>query len=135
MIKKIVPDPPHFCRVAEAGDSPSVEQFSDSALAPENTTRLLDSLTFTRSRPVSPESPSKPSLFAIQQGVSAHDALAHVSRLLEIAELNGDELSLHTDPFERALFWSMLHSVEMARAVVDALLDGAPATDLNTPNS
>ncbi|SDT25357.1 hypothetical protein SAMN05216598_4650 [Pseudomonas asplenii] len=118
MTKKLTPDPP-----------PAHDAANDFAPCE------LEPLTFTRAKPVSSESPGKPSLFAIQQGVNAHEALAHVSRLLESAQLNGDELSLHTDPFERALFWSMLHSVEMARAVVDALLDGAPATDLNTPNS
>ena len=116
MTKKIVPDPPPTNRAFDTDNRAS-------------TTRLLDSLTFTRFRPVAPESRDKPSLFAIQQGVSAYDALAHVSRLLETAELNGDELSLHTDPFERALFWSMLHSVEMARAVVEALLDVVPVAN------
>ena len=57
--------------------------------------------------------------------MSAQDALTYVSNLLETAELNGDEISLHTNPVERALFWGILHSVEVARAVVDALLEGA----------
>ncbi|NWA28181.1 hypothetical protein HX866_25135, partial [Pseudomonas gingeri] len=82
-------------------------------------------LAFTCAKPVIPEAPYKPTLFAIQPGVTAQDALVYVSNLLETAELNGDEISLHTNPVERALFWSMLHSVEVARAVVDALLEGA----------
>ncbi|WP_017902086.1 hypothetical protein [Pseudomonas asplenii] len=100
MTKKLTPDPPSH-----------------------HDARSLDPLTFTRAKPVTPESTGRPSLFAIQPGVSAYDALTQVSRLLESALLNGDELSLHTDPFERSLFWSLLHSVEMARAVVDSLLD------------
>ncbi|MPQ68578.1 hypothetical protein [Pseudomonas sp. MWU12-2319] len=84
-----------------------------------------DTLAFTCSKPVIPEAPYKPTLFAIQPGITAQDALTYVSNLLETAELNGDEISLHTNPVERALFWGMLHSVEVARAVVDALLEGA----------
>ncbi|WP_416773193.1 hypothetical protein ACMGT0_14675 [Pseudomonas sp. RHF3.3-3] len=111
MTKKLTPDPPS-------------EHDADDSLAP---------LTVTRAKPVTAESPGKPSLFAIQPGVNAYDALTHVSRLLESAQLNGDELSLHTDPFERSLFWSLLHSVEMARAVVDSLLEGDWASGQRLP--
>jgi len=86
---------------------------------------FVQSLAFTCSKPVTPEAPYKPTLFAIQPGINAQDALTYVSNLLETAELNGDEISLHTNPVERALFWGMLHSVEVARAVVDALLEGS----------
>ncbi|WP_432443514.1 hypothetical protein [Pseudomonas batumici] len=92
---------------------------------PVSEPRLLDTLAFTCAKPVTPEAPYKPTLFAIQPGINAQDALTYVSNLLETAELNGDEISLHTNPVERALFWGMLHSVEVARAVVDALLEGA----------
>ncbi|WP_263860666.1 hypothetical protein [Pseudomonas sp. MWU13-2100] len=97
--------------------------------ASADTSRLLDTLAFTCSKPVTPEAPYKPTLFAIQPGINAQDALTYVSNLLETAELNGDEISLHTNPVERALFWGMLHSVEVARAVVDALLAGASLSD------
>ena len=95
------------------------------AVESASTPRLLDTLAFTCSKPVIPEAPYKPTLFAIQPGINAQDALTYVSNLLETAELNGDEISLHTNPVERALFWGMLHSVEVARAVVDALLEGS----------
>jgi len=135
MTKKITPDPP-FMRKAlstadrdlylrKLSDAPSNEP--ESVLA--NKPRLLDTLAFTCSKPVTPEAPYKPTLFAIQPGINAQDALTYVSNLLEIAELNGDEISLHTNPVERALFWGMLHSVEVARAVVDALLEGASPSD------
>ncbi|WP_191485979.1 hypothetical protein [Pseudomonas sp. FEN] len=103
-----------------------MRSLSNGEPEPSSTARLLDTLALTCSKPVIPEDPCKPALFAIQPGVSAQDALAYVSRLLETAELNGDEISLHTNPVERALFWGMLHSVEVARAVVDALLEGHP---------
>ncbi|WP_248804212.1 hypothetical protein [Pseudomonas sp. MWU13-2100] len=130
MAKKITPDPPIRKALSTADRAMYLRKLSDTPSsqpepAPANTHRLLDTLAFTCSKPVTPEAPYKPTLFAIQHGVSAQDALIYVSNLLETAELNGDEISLHTNPVERALFWGMLHSVEVARAVVDALLEGA----------
>ncbi|KIH82814.1 hypothetical protein [Pseudomonas batumici] len=110
-------------------DTPSNEPES----VPANTPRLLNTLAFTCSKPVTPKAPYKPTLFAIQPGINAQDALTYVSNLLETAELNGDEISLHTNPVERALFWGMLHSVEVARAVVDALLEGASPSNQLSP--
>ncbi|NWE45636.1 hypothetical protein [Pseudomonas gingeri] len=121
MVKKITPDPPPVF-----GDS--VKPMRPDAA------RLLDTLAVTLSKTVNHADPLRPTIFAIQPGVTAHDALSYVSNLLEVAELNGDEISLHTNPVERTLFWGMLHSVEMAKAVVDALLQGAPpALDDRSP--
>ncbi len=134
MTKKITPDPPPIRKALSTADrSMYLRKHSDIPSAepepvPVDTPWLLDTLAFTCSKPVIPEAPYKPTLFAIQPGVSAQDALTYVSNLLETAELNGDEISLHINPVERALFWGMLHSVEVARAVVDALLDGAYST-------
>jgi len=129
--KKITPDPPAVRKALSTADRATyLRKLSDTpSNEPEpvlaNTSRLLDTLAFTCAKPVTPEVPYKPTLFAIQPGINAQDALTYVSNLLETAELNGDEISLHTNPVERALFWGMLHSVEVARAVVDALLEGA----------
>ncbi|NWA24528.1 hypothetical protein HX866_06465 [Pseudomonas gingeri] len=131
MSKKITPDPPAMRDASSMDDrdlylrrvTDTLSNASEPSSA--NAPRLLDTLAFTCSKPVIPEAPYKPTLFAIQPGITAQDALTYVSRLLETAELNGDEISLHTNPVERALFWGMLHSVEVARAVVDALLEGA----------
>jgi len=139
MTKKITPDPPSIRKALSTADrSMYLRKLSDTPSSepepvPANTHRLLDTLAFTCSKPVIPEAPYKPTLFAIQPGVSAQDALTYVSNLLETAELNGDEISLHTNPVERALFWGMLHSVEVARAVVDSLLEGAsPSRQLSS---
>ncbi len=113
MAKKITPDPP-----------PAVSSGPVKSTRPD-ATRLLDTLTLTVSKTINYADPFRPTIFAIQPGVNAQDALIYVSKLLEVAELNGDEISLHTNPVERSLFWGMLHSVEMARAVVDALLEGS----------
>ncbi|WP_397459639.1 hypothetical protein AB3464_12725 [Pseudomonas asplenii] len=112
MVKKITPDPP------PCSADPVKPTRPDAA-------RLLDTLALTLSKTVNRADPLCPSIFAIQPGVTAHDALSYVSKLLEVAELNGDEISLHENPVERTLFWGMLHSVEMAKAVVDALLEGS----------
>ncbi|MBV6754533.1 hypothetical protein KV580_29900 [Pseudomonas chlororaphis] len=139
MAKKITPDPPFARKALSTADRAmylrklSDTPFNESEPALANTPRLLDTLAFTSSKPVIPEAPYKPTLFAIQSGITAQDALVYVSNLLETAELNGDEISLHTNPVERALFWGMLHSVEVARAVVDALLEGAsPSNQLSS---
>jgi len=137
--KKITPDPPIARNASSTADKAmylrkiSDVPSSEPEPAPANTSRLLDTLAFTCSKPVTPEAPYKPTLFAIQPGINAQDALTYVSNLLETAELNGDEISLHTNPVERALFWGMLHSVEVARAVVDALLEGARPSNQLSP--
>ncbi|KPA91578.1 hypothetical protein PF66_01861 [Pseudomonas asplenii] len=113
MVKKITPDPP------SVSNEPLESKRPDAA-------RLLDSLALTLSKTVDHSDPLCTTIFAIQSGVTAHDALSYVSKLLEVAELNGDEISLHENPVERTLFWGMLHSVEVAKAVVDALLEGSP---------
>ncbi|KIH80656.1 hypothetical protein [Pseudomonas batumici] len=139
MDKKLVPDPPTVRKAPSTADKGLyLRKLSDTPSnepepAPANTPRLLDTLAFTCSKPVIPEAPYKPTLFAIQPGINAQDALTYVSNLLETAELNGDEISLHTNPVERALFWGMLHSVEVARAVVDALLEGASPSNQLSP--
>ncbi|SDY95750.1 DUF6124 family protein [Pseudomonas sp. NFIX28] len=79
----------------------------------------FDALPATAAGPVSPDS-----LFCVRQGISAEEALVHVSLLLKCAEEVSDEITERGSGLERGLIWSMVHSVEMARAVVDALLDG-----------
>lgn len=69
-------------------------------------------------------------LFAVQAGVNGEDALLHVSLLLRCAEEEGDELT-QTSAGEWKALSSMLHSIEMARAVVDALLDSAYGRSAN----
>ncbi|WP_248769000.1 hypothetical protein [Pseudomonas sp. MWU12-2345] len=140
MTKKTISDSPLSRKAPSTVDKEkylrkvSDDPASETERVPANTPRLLDTLAFTCSKPVIPESLYKPTLFAIQPGISAQDALTYVSNLLETAELNGDEISLHINPVERALFWGMLHSVEVARAVVDALLEGSRAPDSVSPS-
>ena len=61
-------------------------------------------------------------LFATHPGIPARDALEHVSLLLKGAELNADDVSAHLSGLEAEQLWNVIHSMEMARALVDSLL-------------
>ncbi|MDP9527153.1 DUF3077 domain-containing protein [Pseudomonas protegens] len=125
-MKKIVPDPPVL--------QPSRELIT--ALEVPNKTLLQALKTEPLSTPLHEDFIATGStsfgcrdghgrpLFAVREGVSAEEALLHVSLLLKCAEETADEIT-SASGIERGLIWSMIHSVEMARAVVDALLDGA----------
>ena len=80
---------------------------------------VLKALKETVSTPISAGSP-----FIVRPGISAEEALLHVSMLLKAAEEVSDEITEQASGIERGLIWSLVHSVEMARGVVDALLDG-----------
>ncbi|MES2871729.1 MAG: hypothetical protein V4749_19400 [Pseudomonadota bacterium] len=77
----------------------------------------LDKLKPTQTQPVGPQSP-----FAVLGDVPAIAALRHVSMLLKSTEEVSDEITEYSSGIERGLIWSMVHSVEMARSLVDALL-------------
>ena len=47
-----------------------------------------------------------------------------MSMMLKSAEEVSDEITERASGIERGLIWSMLHSVEMTRSLVDALLRG-----------
>lgn len=68
------------------------------------------------------------SLFSINPGVTAQEALQQISLLLKGAELNADDISSRLNHFEAERLWSVIHNVEMARAVVDGLLAGVQPT-------
>ncbi|MFP3515952.1 DUF3077 domain-containing protein [Pseudomonas sp. SIMBA_077] len=61
-------------------------------------------------------------LFNINPGIAARDALMHVSLLLKGAELNADDISAHLSGLGAEQWWSVIHSMEMARGLVDSLL-------------
>jgi len=80
---------------------------------------LLDELEPTRPRKISPRSP-----FAVLPDIPALEALVHVSVMLKSAVEVTDEITEMASGIERGLVWSLVHSVEMARSLVDALLQG-----------
>ncbi|AZC33677.1 DUF3077 domain-containing protein [Pseudomonas chlororaphis] len=119
-MKKLVPDPP----MPLPGQFRTLEhdlatQRIRLALAANNAEpSVLASLKDTAATAVGHDS-----LFNVRHGVSAEEALVHVSLLLDCAVQVSDEISERASGVERGLIWSMIHSVEMARAVVDSLLD------------
>ncbi|MEE3633862.1 DUF3077 domain-containing protein [Pseudomonas sp. FFUP_PS_473] len=66
-------------------------------------------------------------LFSVCPGIAAHDVLVHVSLYLGCAYDTADTLLTETKTPNRNLLRSTLHSVEMAKGLVDALLDGIEA--------
>ncbi|WP_397443391.1 DUF3077 domain-containing protein [Pseudomonas chlororaphis] len=125
-MKKLVPDPPML--------SPGRERIVQLEVPNQTLRQALDSrvegeplhcaLQETGSASFGCRDGNGRPLFAVRAGVSAEEALLHVSLLLKCAEETADEIT-SASGIERGLIWSMIHSVEMARAVVDALLDGA----------
>ena len=77
----------------------------------------LDNLKPTLAHKTSPRSP-----FAVLPDVRAIEALAHGSLMLKSAEEVSDEITVLASGIERGLVWSLVHSVEMSRSLVDALL-------------
>ncbi len=127
MTKKITPDPPP-CRTSSPTEkSDFLRSIMYSALDQINSDppprEPLDALATTVFN-ITSDSTSKPALFAIQPGVTAKVALAHVSDLLRTAELNADEISPHLEDVDRDLFRGVLQSLELSRAIVDSLLAG-----------
>ncbi|BAV73414.1 hypothetical protein PCAU_1205 [Pseudomonas chlororaphis subsp. aurantiaca] len=116
-MKNLVPDPP----------LQSPRKLRDPELDRANAS-LIATLQATRHRPFGLRDGQHNPLFAVQPGVNAEDALMHVPLLLKCAEEVSDEITERASGVERGLIWSMVHSVEMARAVVDALLDGTRPT-------
>ncbi|QQX58274.1 DUF6124 family protein [Pseudomonas chlororaphis] len=119
-MKKLVPDPPMpLPGQFRTPEHDLATQRIRLALAANNAEpSTLDSLKDTAATAVGHDS-----LFNVRPGVSAEEALVHVSLLLDCAVQVSDEISERASGVERGLIWSMIHSVEMANAVVNALLD------------
>lgn len=120
-MKKIVPDPPV---VSTTGYRYPELKLVNEALRQALAQRPCESVPLSSLSPTSSVRVTADSLFHVREGVSAEEALVHVSLLLKCAEEVSDEITERGSGLERGLIWSMVHSVEMARAVVDALLDG-----------
>ncbi|MCK9799540.1 DUF3077 domain-containing protein [Pseudomonas sp. MAFF 302030] len=119
-MKKLVPDPP----LTLPGQFITPEHDRDTqrirlALASNN----VEASNLSSLKDTAPTSIGRDSLFNVRAGISAEEALIHVSLLLDCAVQVSDEITERASGVERGLIWSMIHSVEMARAVVDSLLD------------
>jgi hypothetical protein len=66
-----------------------------------------------------------PPLFTVREGIEAEDALVHVSLLLEGIYDTAQQACEHIhDLPKKGLLWSTLHSADLAKGLVDAVLDG-----------
>ncbi|MDD0972988.1 DUF3077 domain-containing protein [Pseudomonas fontis] len=63
-------------------------------------------------------------LFSVCAGIAAHDVLVHVSLYLRCAYDTAHKSFDGIDADNKGFLWSTMHSVEMAKGLVDALLDG-----------
>lgn len=117
-MKKKMPDDPKPIRLKR--DDHQHDETTRHLLETLRTTSIpVDHLKPTRARQVNPQSP-----FTVRNDVPALSALQHVSMLLKSAEEVSDEITEMASGVERGLVWSLVHSVEMARSLVDALLKG-----------
>ncbi|WP_166361751.1 DUF3077 domain-containing protein [Pseudomonas akapageensis] len=64
-------------------------------------------------------------LFAVRAGINAEDALVHASLFLKCAVDTTHAATECSGVHEKGLIWATMHSIETAKAIVDALLDGA----------
>ncbi|MGX1125888.1 DUF3077 domain-containing protein [Pseudomonas sp. HLS-6 TE3448] len=72
-----------------------------------------------------------PPLFTVRPGISAEDALVHAALFLKCAIDTCPQAVQYTDETGRGFAWSTLHSVQMAKGLVDAVLDGIETHNLN----
>ena len=114
-MKKIVPDPP--CTPRRLLDLKLASQRIREALANQPEHPAFAPLKDTVATSVGDHS-----LFAVKAGIPAEHALVHLALLLKCAEEVGDAITEQGSGIEPGLIGSIIHSVEMARSVVDALL-------------
>jgi hypothetical protein len=63
-------------------------------------------------------------LFAVRAGISAEDALVHAALYLKCASVTAPQALDYTGEPGLGFAWSTLHSMQMAKALIDAVLDG-----------
>ncbi|MDD0977683.1 DUF3077 domain-containing protein [Pseudomonas fontis] len=64
-------------------------------------------------------------LFSVRAGIDAEDALVHASLLLQAIYDTAQQACEHSDDMpKKGLLWANMHSAEMAKGLVDAVLDG-----------
>ena len=73
--------------------------------------------------PLSTKALQGSSLFSVNPGVPVQEALKHASLLLKGAELTADDIHSHLSGYEAEQLWNVIHGIEMARSLVDALIN------------
>ncbi|UVJ42321.1 DUF3077 domain-containing protein [Pseudomonas sp. LS1212] len=69
-------------------------------------------------------------LFTVRPGISAEDALVHAALYLRCASDTGQQALEYTAEAGRGFAWATLHSVQMAKGLIDAVLDGIESRNL-----
>ncbi|WP_422422326.1 DUF3077 domain-containing protein [Pseudomonas sp. GZD-222] len=72
-----------------------------------------------------------PQLFSVNAGIAPHDALVHISLYLRCAYDTANQSFDGIDESAKGFLWSTLHSVEMAKGLVEALLDALENRELS----
>lgn len=75
--------------------------------------------------------PEHPPLFSVRAGVNAEDALVHALLHLKCASTTLPQAVQHSSEAGRGFVWSAQSSVDMAMALIDALLDGIELRQVN----
>jgi hypothetical protein len=95
----------------------------------------MTEMTHTTALPFGACDSSNKPIFSVNPGINREDTLTHLSHLLKCAYASAYELC--DNPVrDTGLLWSTVHSIESAKALVDALLVGTEpelesAPDLN----
>ncbi|NBA96398.1 DUF3077 domain-containing protein [Pseudomonas sp. R5(2019)] len=66
-------------------------------------------------------------MFAVLGGIGIEDALIHTSLYLDGVLATSQQAVAHASEEGRGMLWSTVHLAEMAKALVDGLLDGLEA--------
>lgn len=91
------------------------------------------SLYATLDKPFGDCAAGHPQLFSVNAGVAPHDALVHVSLYLRCAYDTGYKALEGIDELAGSFLWSNLHSIELAKGLVEALLDALENRELSQP--
>ncbi|MFK8332393.1 DUF3077 domain-containing protein [Pseudomonas sp. BJa5] len=89
------------------------------------------SLYPTLGKPFGDYAAGHPQLFSVNAGIAPHDALVHASLYLRCAYDTAYKSLDGVDTSAKGFLWSTLHSVEMAKGLVEALLDALENRALN----
>lgn len=69
------------------------------------------------------ESAADEKLFEVRRGISSEEAMVHASDLLRCAAASAYEAAGHLQGVQRDLAFSVVHMIDMAKALVDRSLD------------
>lgn len=98
-------------------------------LVPDPPTSLYNTLN----KPFGDCAAGHPQLFSVNAGIAPHDALVHASLYLRCAYDTGYKAIEGVDKSTTGFLWSTLHSVEMAKGLVEALLDALEDREISQP--